>query len=562
MTSGRTTEPRESMTAGEAEMTDNNDMLVELGKARTELQPRLADVYRDRLQQDLFASGSQMRPLSVRRIAADEAKSLWDYLIQPDRLRPFEQGAQLVAVGLNEETFFQILQDTQAFLRQHLPAHVHAHVANAVESYQRSLIQGFSAERKRALLDEQERMRAAFERTLSRYTRELELAAEVARAATSILDLNELLKTVSEHIRQSFNHSFAGVFLLDEFGKFAILRAGTGFAGQELLRRGYKVGVGDDSLVGWCAAQGSVRIGHDIGDDAVQFNTPYLADTHSEIVLPLKLRGDLIGVLSVQSRHVAAFTEQDTNALRVVADQLAYAIENARLFSQAQDSLKAMRATQTAALNRTWTGASPSGAYLYEQSTDTFKTAPDLWKPESLPAGQQQPVVVHSDGADVSGSVLALPLTLRDQLIGTIDLYDLGTAKQWNDQDVALAQAVTAQAALALENARLLQGTQNALADTEALYVASTELNMAHSYDDVLAVLRRNTLLGNGAHDVYIGYFDRHWMRESMPASVEIISRWTASEAHALHSRYALNSIPSAPSLLRSDLPTLIEDVL
>ena len=170
-------------------------------------------------------------------------------------------------------------------------------------------------------------------------TAQLSASAEVARAASSILNPHELLQATVDLIRERFGHYYAGVFLVDEEGRSAVLRAGTGEAGQTMLSRGHKFEVGSQSMVGWVCANRQARIALDVGQDAVRFANPLLPDTRSEIALPLQAGGRILGVLDVQSERQAAFDENDIAVLQGMADQIAVALENARLFTQTQATL-------------------------------------------------------------------------------------------------------------------------------------------------------------------------------------------------------------------------------
>jgi len=86
--------------------------------------------------------------------------------------------------------------------------------------------------------------------------------------------------------------------------------------------------------VGYVTHTGQARIALDIGQDAVFFNNPDLPQTHSEMALPLIGGKKILGALDVQSSQEAAFSEEDIIILRVLADQLSIAIENARLFAR------------------------------------------------------------------------------------------------------------------------------------------------------------------------------------------------------------------------------------
>jgi GAF domain-containing protein len=137
-----------------------------------------------------------------------------------------------------------------------------------------------------------------------------------------------------ELIRDRFGYYHVAVFLLDEAGKYAILREATGEAGAELKARRYRLTVGSNSLIGWVTANRRPRIALDVGEDAVFTQNELLADTRSEAALPLRVGDRLIGALDVQSRALNAFNQADIEVLQVLADQLAIAIENGRLFAR------------------------------------------------------------------------------------------------------------------------------------------------------------------------------------------------------------------------------------
>jgi PAS domain S-box-containing protein len=86
------------------------------------------------------------------------------------------------------------------------------------------------------------------------------------------------------------------------------------------------------------------RIALDVGEEAVRFDNPHLPETRSELALPLISQGEAIGALTIQSSREAAFTEEDITTLQTMADQLANAIENARLFAEHKRSQEALAA--------------------------------------------------------------------------------------------------------------------------------------------------------------------------------------------------------------------------
>ncbi len=169
---------------------------------------------------------------------------------------------------------------------------------------------------------------------LQRRNMHMMASSEVAKAATQIHETQELLTRCVDLIRTHFGFYYAAIFLIDEEGEWAILRAATGDAGKELLEVGHKLGVGSQSMVGWVTANNAARIALDVGDEAIRFDNPYLPKTRSEMALPLRVRNQVIGALDAQSTSVNAFSDEDIQTIQMMADQVAIAIENARLFER------------------------------------------------------------------------------------------------------------------------------------------------------------------------------------------------------------------------------------
>ncbi|MCD4738702.1 MAG: GAF domain-containing protein [Anaerolineae bacterium] len=191
-----------------------------------------------------------------------------------------------------------------------------------------------------------ERVNAELLTTLKRRHTQLQAAAEVSRVVSSILNPDQMAQRVVELSRERFELYYAGLFLVDRTGvwtgepaKWAVLRAGTGEAGQQMLKEKHKLEIGGTSMIGWCIAHRQARIALDVGQEAVRFENPKLPHTHSELALPLISRGDIIGALSIQSSQEAAFSQEDITVFQTMADQLANALINAQLYTQAQQEI-------------------------------------------------------------------------------------------------------------------------------------------------------------------------------------------------------------------------------
>jgi GAF domain-containing protein/HAMP domain-containing protein len=174
-------------------------------------------------------------------------------------------------------------------------------------------------------------------------TAQLRTSAEVGRAATSILDTDELLRTTVNLITARFGFYYAAVFTLDDFQQWAELRAATGDAGRILTERRHRLEAHGQSMVGAAITTRRARIALDVGAEAVRFDNPLLPDTRSEIALPLIIGDRVLGALDVQATQAAAFDEASAAVLQSMADQIAIALSHAEQFKQTEEALKNTR---------------------------------------------------------------------------------------------------------------------------------------------------------------------------------------------------------------------------
>jgi PAS domain S-box-containing protein len=168
---------------------------------------------------------------------------------------------------------------------------------------------------------------------------QLTTAAEISKFANTILDQETLIKQSVSLIQDRFGFYYVGLFMLDDTNENVVLKAGTGVPGKLMLLENHQLPIGETSMVGWSVANSKPRIALDVGRDAVRFDNPYLPETRSEITLPLISRRQCIGALTVQSDDPAAFSDDDITILRIMAEQLAIAIDNARLYETAQHEI-------------------------------------------------------------------------------------------------------------------------------------------------------------------------------------------------------------------------------
>jgi GAF domain-containing protein/HAMP domain-containing protein len=326
----------------------------------------------------------------------------------------------------------------------------------------------------RTTLHDLERRNAERASDLERVSREMSYRAtqlhtvtEVARAIASVQDPDLLLQQVTQLISERFKFYHVGIFLLDRKTEYAILQAANSEGGQRMLERGHRLKIGQEGIVGYVAQQGQARVAHDVGEDAVYFDNPDLPYTRSELAIPLKAAEKVTGVLDVQSMEPAAFSEDDISLLRTLADQVAVAIENVRLYTETRKALAELEATHRQYLQERWTRlADERREKGYEYRYGKIST---LSGSEGLEDVNQQGVtssqiVLGETSGEIERSLdedeIIAPITVRGQLIGSLQLEKEHPSRRWSEEDLHLIRAVADQVGQALENSRLLEETQ------------------------------------------------------------------------------------------------------
>ncbi len=300
----------------------------------------------------------------------------------------------------------------------------------------------------------------------------LQTVAEVAHTIAAEQDLETLLPLVARTISERFGYYHTGIFLLDEDREFAVLQASNSEGGQRMLERGHRLKVGQVGLVGYVTSEGLPRIALDVGKDAVFFDNPDLPNTRSEIALPLKIGDQVIGALDVQSEMSQAFSEDDVALLSTLTDQVSMAISNARLFGETRRALRELQVAQRQYLRQEWGSLMVQrrqSGYAYQlgnvRPLDAVLSehAWDVLDATSVPAGDRisSPIQTEQEGsAEESFPGLLVPIRLRGEVIGLINLEDPAIEHIWSPAEIQLANSVADQVGLALENARLLEETQ------------------------------------------------------------------------------------------------------
>jgi K+-sensing histidine kinase KdpD len=164
---------------------------------------------------------------------------------------------------------------------------------------------------------------------------QIELVNEIAGKLTSTLDLDQLLASAARTIREARKYFDVTIFMVDHATDELNLVAHAGNY-ADFLPHGYRQRT-SDGIVGWAAHHGERVLANDVSQDDRYLAYEYHS-TRSELAVPIKVDGEVVGVLNVEDTKLGAFDDTDAIVLETLCDQLGSAMKNARLYDQVKKS--------------------------------------------------------------------------------------------------------------------------------------------------------------------------------------------------------------------------------
>lgn len=295
---------------------------------------------------------------------------------------------------------------------------------------------------------------------------QLRVSTNTARAISEIRNVSELLEATVTMLSEKFRYYHVGLYILDEQRKTAFLQAASSEAGKRIIGHAFNISTDRRNSIQYAIGQNRPSITTDL--DHVNFihdeNFPI---TRSRMILPLAVRGEVIGLLDVHSDQPRAFTTQDADILQPIADLAAITFDNIRLINETQSLLGQLDINTSTQTQRTW-------------SKMTSRQKPSY---QYTPAGVR-PVFSSDKRGDDNG--LHIPLILHGQKIGTIKLKRKGTDTDWSERERTLLMKISDQISLALENSRLVDEAQkNAMRD-QMIASISTQIRETLDIESVI----------------------------------------------------------------------------
>jgi GAF domain-containing protein len=265
--------------------------------------------------------------------------------------------------------------------------------------------------------------------------------------------------------------------------------------------------------VALAARSNSLIVVENVREDPNWLPNDLLPETRSEMAVPITLEGRVEGVLDVQSEQVGGLTGDASLIIQSLADQVAIAIRNARLFSQTEQALRQAQQLQNFYTHQAWEkfGQVQKTTDYEVRQSENLPSLAQISTPEAILAVQERQTVnlrlpTARSGSQVtnggngdaqqggSHNVIATPLKIGDQVIGVLGVQDENERRQWSEDEIALIEAVSEQMSLALENARLFSESRQQAAREEII----ANLTQAIWAGDDLQTVLRNTVSNLG----------------------------------------------------------------
>ena len=323
-------------------------------------------------------------------------------------------------------------------------------------------------------VSELDRERVNIEEYVTARTAQLTKITEIAAISGSSLIPADLYRMVVASVSERFDSYFTALYLLDENGQTLDLVDATGEAGQVLKESGHRLELAQKNLVSSVVRENKARLLKPVEGVPPSVDNPLLPYTRSELCLPLYVGERVFGAIDIHSAKDSVFLETDMATFEDLAVLLSNAVANTRSFEIAQQEIKELSTAQQRYIQTSWAALSSN-------------------KPIEFRLGEEN---VTSDANEFK-----VPLALRDQIIGQISL---ATESEWTLEQRAMIETIATQAALALENARLVEESQASATHDRIAVDITSKVWSTPSMDGILQMTVRELGRALGASEATI----------------------------------------------------------
>lgn len=419
-----------------------------------------------------------------------------------------------------------------------------------------------------------------------RLAERLQSLVRIGQVVVSVLDLDDLLDRVVDVIGDSFGYERVHIFVRS--GNQQVFRAGAGAHTIRWLIEGLHYDLDDRGLIPTAARQGEALLVGDVTHSKEYRPGPELDDTRSELVIPIKMAGRVLGVIDLQSREKDAFSKDDLVLMQALADTVAVAIRNATLYAAERDrrnlaetlrlisqtllsdldlqrvleailaGLEGVVALENAALFLVDEGS--DGLVLAATAGSEALSAPpgSYLPPELLDLGDEideETAITHlyhvllELGQGEEGSSIVAPLSLGEETLGYLMVHHRSPQRYFPiDQETVVAFAN--QAAIAINNARLYEAVQAEAYVTTVLLQVAEAASARHETNEALEAVARLLVLLAGVHTCVVFSYEASDRRFSLAAA--------APGLESSHLELDAGSDPLMELLTVTDSPLLV----
>lgn len=324
---------------------------------------------------------------------------------------------------------------------------------------------------------------ADLEARLASRARDIAATQDISRFAATQRDLQVLMDSVVDLIVERFPIIYhAQIFLLDNDGAYAVVRASTGEVGRRLLERGHRLAVGSVSVIGQVTETGRVVVARDTSTSPVHRRNEFLPETRAELAIPLKFGDTVIGALDVQSKLRDAFNEDLINVLQTMADQIAIAIQNARLYAEAQERAAVVDEINRRATQRAWE------EFMRDRRREALIEEAGYPVPTEMSDLRRRAIasreIAIGEETPRNTVPVAVPIALRGEVLGAVE-WEI-PAQGFGEDKLELARELANRLAISLDNARLFSDSRRAAERERVVNTIAAKLIAQSTIDDIL----------------------------------------------------------------------------
>lgn len=370
---------------------------------------------------------------------------------------------------------------------------------------------------------------SSLESRVASRTADLATSAEIAAAANQIRDRDELVSLTVNLIRDRFDFYYVQAYLMDDSGEYAVLSDGTGYVGRRLLGRNWQLPLNGQSLVANTVKSGTLTVVQDTVSDPNWLANELLPDTRSEIVIPLRLQNEVIGVLDIQHSEVNSFDEDQQQLFQTLADQLSVTFENVNLLSDTEERAKRLATVSEVAiaasterdvakmlrtasqLTRDNFGLYHAHVYLLNEEDNQMDLVAGAGEAgyemvanlHNISLDNEQSLVVKtalSQEANIVNDVtqaenflpnpllpdtraeMAVPMIVGDKVVGVLDVQDSRVAR-FGDDDAQVLIILAAQLGVAVDNSQILERAEQSALELDRIFNSTIDMLGAANFE-------------------------------------------------------------------------------